>query len=770
MLRTDGLAVGGTSVVGDFNADGRPDIVSALAGTPGELLVQLVGPGGVPAPVGHLSVSGFPGALDTGYIDHDRHLDVCVATQSPDSVVIFLGDGSGQFSMSSVTPLPGRPLSIELADFDGDENLDVVTSNSAGGPNGILEPIPVLLGDGAGGLALAPAFLGGDVPLYVASIKLAGDEIPDIAVSDFNAGLVSLFHGNGDGTFVPGQVVPVGTQARWLAVADIDGDGLEDLVVTVGSTIRTLFGTMVGDLVPGPNVGSSTIPGLLTGIEFTGLNSDQAPDLVFAGFAGPFTCINVGDGTFEEPVLVPGVVGLGLITAADFDVDGHTDLAYSLNGLTILPSDRHGGFIVGQLLMTGGVSESGPDGFATGEHKPNKVIAGDFDNDGVSDVIVVNTGLFFGPLPDAVYENNGLALYLGSSGGGLSYQSSLEPGDARTMDVLVEDLNDDGYLDVLVLGINTHLDIDVVRVFLNDGSGSFAFIDEHLYEFNRTRHFAIFDADNDTIPDLVVLDQATLPYTGYKMRTRFGVGDGTFEDSATEVVSLVEDQMATWFPAYVMGVADINSDSNLDLYLASGSHTLRTSLGNGDGSFLPPAVVSGSPTGAVGGVLRDTNGDEMLDLMTSSLAGQTDQLVVRLGEPGGSFAAPITSIVATSTEQWIVVGDGDVDQDGCLDLLLGGQMGGGLLDVVLGAGDGTFAPADPGGVMMGAYPTAAQTPAHFTGQALGDFDGDGDLDIACTWSQVLANEAEDLNNDGVDDVPMVSFIFPGWLNVFYNQL
>jgi len=173
---------------------------------------------------------------------------------------------------------------------------------------------------------------------------------------------------------------------------------------------------------------------------------------------------------------------------------------------------------------------------------------------------------------------------------------------------------------------------------------------------------------------------------------------------------------------------DIDGDGRLDLILDDG----WIGYGNGDGSFRPgPRVYAGRVGTAVAGrigsaAVADLNHDGIADIIFSdgSVGGLPDVLVA-LGQPGGSFLSPqmIASGSSTINEQVLAVHVADLDKDGNLDLVYTNRYGQ-TLGVIRGRGDGTFFPAAT--YSVGAGLGADFRPGYL---ALADFTGDGFLDI-----------------------------------------
>jgi hypothetical protein len=179
-------------------------------------------------------------------IDDDDDLDAVVANFATDDVTVLLNNGSGVFGPGKQTRLdPTNPNAngtgtVAAGDFNGDGSLDLITANNT---SGVLN---LLIGNKTDTFALQPAIaIPGAVGLTtILGQDIDGDSNLDVVVTD-QGGAVFVLLGNGDGTFQTATTLTQGLNANdapfRLALADVNGDGLVEIITDVGGADRGIF-------------------------------------------------------------------------------------------------------------------------------------------------------------------------------------------------------------------------------------------------------------------------------------------------------------------------------------------------------------------------------------------------------------------------------------------------------------------------------------------------------------------------------------------------
>jgi hypothetical protein len=637
------------------------------------------------------SAGDHPSSVAVGDFNGDGVPDLAVANDTATGMVsILLGKGNGTFQAAQNYDTGSRASSAAVGDFNGDGHLDLAVANEANAVFSMPGNVSVLLGSGDGTFQAAQSYSVGSNPSSVAVGDFDSDGRLDLAITNTKSNTVDVLLGNGNGTFQATQSYLVGADPSSVVVADFDRDGTLDLAVAdrAYGYLSVLLGKGDGTFQAAQTYSVYDHPDSLALGDF---NGDGMPDVAVGNGSGGAVrvLLGKGDGTFQAP---QGYDVLGSVAVGDFNGDGILDLAVAGSVVSILPGKGDGTFQAARSFGVGGGS----------------VAVGDFDGDGHVDLAVANHGY------TAAYVDipGNVSVLLGKGDGSFqaaqNYASSTGPGS-----VAEGDLNYDGYLDLAVANAGTFPDYKgTVSILLSKGDGTFQVAQSYAVG-PGPYSVAVGDFNGDGRLDLAVANTGTFPDYNGTVSILLGNGDGTFQDAQS---------YATGSDSSSVAVGDFNGDGVLDLAVANyGSYpdykgSVSIFPGKGDGTFQAAqsyAVGSGASSVAVG----DLNGDGHLDLVVANRYDGT--VTILLGNGDGIFQAARNYGTVGYLPYSVAVGD--FDGDGHLDLAVAnsGRYDSGTVSVLLGNGDGTFQDAR-------SYAAGFD----FTSVAVGDFDGDGRLDLA----------------------------------------
>lgn len=316
--------------------------------------------------------------------------------------------------------------------------------------------------------------------------------------------------------------------------------------------------------------------------------------------------------------------------------------------------------------------------------------------------------------------------FLGQSKPNFNVQSQQLTNDAGpTYSLKVTDLNNDGVPDLVQVEANRFI------CFLGKGDGTFKQGFTYTFAINYQSGLAVAagDFNGDGLDDLVIVLNGTKQIAVF-----LGKGDGTFQAPKYETFALPS--------GYTLGnnsgsavSADFNRDGKLDLATpvgATGASSMDVLPGNGDGTFGTPipvyAAAAGHSVGPSQVLTGDFDGDARADIAfedfsNCNFSGQcTTALHVLFGDAGFTFT---DAMVYSSPYGPFTFGVGDVDSNSRSDLFaVVGPLGSQQLAVMYGQTDRTFA--------LYTQATGRSTTVEveqYNGFELGDFNGDGRMDI-----------------------------------------
>ncbi len=553
---------------------------------------------------------------------------------------------------------------------------------------------------------LFPPLASGSYQLQIDASQVtdrAGNSLGSSAI-DFNFSIIPPTQG----LLFDTPTYETGTGPNSIAIGDLDGDGVPDIVTansaadlissgpdTVTVLIRTSSGTIKSrtdyTIGKGPDA-----------VSLGDVNRDGRLDIVTANYTDNSITVLLGngDGSFGNRVDFPAGKGAYALTLGDLNSDGKLDVVTSNlvdHSLSILLGNGDGTFAGHEDLP----------GTTAGD---SAVFLGDVNGDGKLDIVTESASGFT------------ISVLLGNGDG--TFRSPIDvplPTGVSLLYGTLGDVNGDGKLDIVAP--SSQNGISNVSVLLGRGDGTFSIASQYPVSGSS---FALGDMNGDGKPDIVF---------DVGFRTALGVllgkGDGTFS-SPTEFSSQETEVSA-------LALYDMNGDGNLDV-ITSLSYANEVSVisGNGDGTLRGPSLFPVA-NDTLDSALGDVNGDGILDSVSEdySVNGPSPAVSILLGTGDGGFGNPTHLSLGGSIVDSVTLGD--VNGDGKLDIV---GEGPGSLSVFIGKGDGSFGPPTD-------YSTVSDDSA--VSLSLGDINGDGKLDIVLGGTTTLTM----LNNgDGTFGKPI----------------
>jgi len=316
--------------IGDVDGDGRLDIV-LVKGRHWPLVDRvLLGDG-----AGHFKPGYDLGtASDRSYsgrlvdLDGDGDLDVVISNDAPDPKLVYLNDGKGHFHVGSSFGKPAWPTrNATVADINGDGLPDIVAANRGDSTDANY----ICPNRGTGRFDGECIAFSREPATTITAADFNRDGLIDLAVPHRDGGQSRVYLAGPKGTFDRARTIPFGppnATIRMAEAADLDGDGLVDLVAideNVGTAIY--FGQRDGSLSAAVRVADAKPAPYALAV--ADVNRDGKPDIVVGNIEAP-SAVYFNDGTGRQFHTIRFGDGKGTVygfAIADLDRDGIMDIA-----------------------------------------------------------------------------------------------------------------------------------------------------------------------------------------------------------------------------------------------------------------------------------------------------------------------------------------------------------------------------------------------------------------------------------------------------------
>ncbi|HEX4950056.1 MAG TPA: FG-GAP-like repeat-containing protein [Blastocatellia bacterium] len=568
----------------DFNGDGKLDVAVADRSGGDLVIVTGVGNGTFNAPVMYKSGAGTspqPGAVVAADFNQDNKPDVIVANQNERSLSVFLNDGQGRFGTPRNITVSDC-LALLAGDFSGDGQPDLMV--------GGVSIMIFLRGDGAGGFATPTNLpLGGlglnpSVPTSLHKADYNGDGKLDVAFPSGQG--ITLWLADGVGGYTA-QSYAVGRFAVAMTVNDFNRDGKPDFAATKqeATDFAVLLNSGAGDFRA---MKTARLSFGLGSVRTADLNKDAKPDLIVMEGSGIYTGLGNGAGEFSEVktynsahrITTPIVASV----TADFTGDGNVDLAVLNTDTTDFASSAV------TLIPDVGLPAVNPNRIRTFKvgARSADLVAADFNRDNRPDLAVANAGA------------DDVTILLNDGRGGFLTMAAIGVG-LEPRSLVASDFNGDNNTDLVVACRNSA----GIFLLLGDGRGNFSARGVGIGA--NPRAVATGDFNRDGKPDLAVPHNNSM-----FISILLGTGQGSFNPP---VVLDIGGRPAA------LAVGDFTGDGNADLavtrYFQSFSSVIaedRVWLFAGDGTGQFVRATDWFVPGASSLHATDFNNDGLLDL------------------------------------------------------------------------------------------------------------------------------------------------------------
>lgn len=586
----------------------------------------------------------------------------------------------------------GRIQAINRWDVNNDGNVDILSVNSH--PLVEMLDMSIYWGNGRDFSIQNHSYIPANGPMWVTADDLNNDGETDLVVANYSNGTWTgmesfVYYGGlskdhvkkeGEWAIYPfkKRIMLESSDAQKAAVGDFNKDGYKDIVIAFSAGFweyrdKSRIGTSPSRIYWGneedynSNNFSEIATSGATDVVTADFNNDGWPDLAFSNSEGGFSFVYFGgkEGFKEENLVQLLTLNAQAVEAADINNDGLIDLIFA-NG--------DGNESYAFINVNGNFENNNKVTFES--YTAKDIVTADFNKDGFLDLFISNHQHSITGDPNLANRLIHSFLYFGSANG-FSKENRQAIPTIGAWGANAADLNNDGWIDLLVCNFQEHYSFEVPSFIYWNGPDSFKETNRTpLYEHGAQGN-AIADFNNDGHLDILITSMMGNSRGDYDPSFLYlGKDDGSMDVENKIILPSRE--------GYEQAFADLDDDGFVDIIIQNRGETYRTAneawiYWNKNNEFNTWNVTGLPSLSGLGVQVADLDKDGFLDIIISNGTPHLKKDKVWPGSFiywGSPFGWVVTERTELPTKMTRSCSIADINYDGHLDLIFGDQAGG----------------------------------------------------------------------------------------------